>query len=311
MSNRSLSHSPLQEHWEKRSSVRSRPRILLQIDESQYCYPVSKQALCLHPKVQALGDDAQKFLLIQSFYKYTHDIALIETSVINQSILPVIKNALELPFTDEQKLALYTIMVDESYHAYVAYDAMKQLFELTQVAPLVLPKTIELELALQKTLVQMDNKYHDLFKLIAICIAENTLSFDIVSLIETEDTPVFFRQMLREHLSDEGRHSSFFSDLLRHIWSHLSDLMKNIISEALPGFLMDYLGTQLQQQFDTQTLLAMGLSQQDALEIIDDTYAYFKITRHHPMLKRILALLNNAGVFDSVVSPAFKETNWL
>ena len=47
--------------------------------------------------------------------------------------------------SDEQKINLYTIMVDEAYHAYVAFDAMLQIQAHTHITPLPLPNTIEVD----------------------------------------------------------------------------------------------------------------------------------------------------------------------
>lgn len=87
--------------------------------------------------------------MIQSLYKYSNDIASIETRVVNEIILKAISDNIEgTSLTDNQKLSLYTIMIDESYHAYVAFDAMMQIRKETNIKPLEFPKVIEIEKAI-------------------------------------------------------------------------------------------------------------------------------------------------------------------
>ncbi len=263
-----------------------------------YLYPLCKQPLIVHPKVAAFGDDAVSFILTQSFYKYTHDIALIETRFINQTILDVITGAIDLPFSEEQKINLYTVMVDEAYHAYVAYDAMQQIQNSLQIKPLKLPMQIEIEVATNHILQHLPERMHSLFKLIAVCIAENTLSQEIRWLLGDKATHPFFQQMLREHLLDEGRHSNIFIQLLSFIWSQLNETDRMSCFKLLPRFISQYLSTSIQQQFERQVLLSLSLDSEEIVQILSDIYGHFRLTFHHPMLQHILSAFKKAGIFQ-------------
>ena len=73
--------------WEHHASVKTKPRLIFQVNQAGDLFPRAKQLLSVHPRVTGLGEDAMNFLLTQSFYKYTHDIAHIETCLINTMIL--------------------------------------------------------------------------------------------------------------------------------------------------------------------------------------------------------------------------------
>lgn len=301
----------IQEKWEKRSTVRSRPRIMFNPEEKGYFFPVSHQPLAVHPKILEKGEDALSYLLIQSFYKYANDIATIETRVVNNAILSVVTDALPLTFNTEQKIDLYTIMVDEAYHAYVAYDVMTQIEKHTNISPLPLPKKIEIEKAITNIMEKLPSKYHGIFCLICVCIAENTLTKEIVMMTDQDETHPFFQKVLKDHLSDEGRHSGFFCKLLAHIWASLDLEYKQAIAKVLPKFLEQYLGVEVQIQFDYQVLTSIGFSNESANEILNDTYAGFKLTKQHPMLNNVLTQLTRSGVIDALTTPYFEEKNWL
>ena len=301
----------LQQKWEKTATVRTRPRIMFDNTVPGYLYPLSRQPLGIHPKVEALGTQALTYLLAQSLYKYSNDIAIIETRFVNQAILMVITDAVGIVFTAEQKMSLYTIMVDEAYHAYVAYDSMLQIQHHTGIRPLSFPKEIEIELAMRVSISKLPLEYHGVFRLIAVCLAENTLTKEMAGMLDQDETHPFIQQILQDHLSDESRHSGIFYHLLRYIWATISDDCKQHISTVLPEFITLYLGRVIQSEFEKCVLIEMGFSSNEADEILDDTYGHFKITRHHPMLKNMLNVLTKAGVVDEFVSPHLKENNWL
>lgn len=286
----------VQQIWEKKATVRNRPRITIDPEGLGSIYPINHQFLACHSKIVALEKNKIEFLLTQSFYKYTNDITLIETSMVNNTILKILRGELDLNFNNEQKLNLLTIMVDESYHAYVAYDAMLQIEQYTGIKPLPMPKTIELELALNQIFKKIEQKYHGLFQFIAICIAENTLSLDIVNLLHQKDTHPFFQNMLTNHLADEGRHSGIFLNLLTDLWSDTPTETKNVVLNILPEFISLYLGTKIQQKFEKKLLLSMGFNEDQSNEILTETYSPFKVTQQHPMMKNILNVLTKANV---------------
>lgn len=302
----------LQEKWEKRATVRSRPRLVFDNTETQgYFYPISHQPLAVHPAVRQKTDDKLQFLLTQSLYKYSNDIASIETRVVNQTILMALSDRLPILLNNEQKLALYTIMVDEAYHAYVAFDAMLQIEEKTGVIPLVLPETIEIEYAIEWAHQHLPQESHNVFDVIAVCLAENTLTKDIVMMTNKEETHPFFQKMIKDHLSDESRHSGVFFKLLTYIWQKLSTVHKKAIAEILPEFLERYLGLEVQKQFDLKILHTIGFSEQESVKIFDETYHGFSIGKQHPMLKNILFILERSGMIDEIISPALKAKDWL
>ncbi|CAM5695785.1 hypothetical protein SGLAM104S_09135 [Streptomyces glaucescens] len=66
------------ERWEARSSVRTRPRKTIDFTQSGFFFPEDKQPLLLAKEVRDLGRSAKDDILVQSFYKYLHDIVNLE-----------------------------------------------------------------------------------------------------------------------------------------------------------------------------------------------------------------------------------------
>ena len=302
----------LQEKWERRATVRSRPRIIYDKTATGYYYPISRAPLVIHPNIRSKGEEAIKYLLIQSLYKYSNDIASIETRVVNDVILKAISDKIHgINLNDEQKINLYTIMVDEAYHAYVAFDAILQIKEETSVVPLELPKTIEIEKAINYVKNRLDTKYHGVFEFICVCLAENTLTKEIVTMTDKEETHPYFQKIIKDHLIDETRHSGVFYKLLSHVWANLSQDYKYEIGKVLAEFIELYLGLEVQIEFDKQVLKSIGLKYREIEEAIRETYGTFKLTKDHPMLKNLLNILDKSKLLDEYSSNGFKQRNWL
>lgn len=301
----------LQARWEKRAAVRSRPRIVLSDAVDADFYPVSRAPIVLHPLVVAQGDSARRFVLIQSLYKYLNDIATIETEVVNNTILMAVSNGLSVALSTEQKLALYTIMVDESYHAYVAFDCMSQIEAHTKINALPLPKKIEIQNAITATKAELDPKYHATFDLICVCLAENTLTKEIVAMSDEKGTHPFFQKMLSDHLDDESRHSAIFFNLLGYLWSNLSDVAKEDIGAVLGAFIERYLRSDVQIEFDKKILTGIGLSSDEVSTVLTEVYGAFRLTKTHPMLKNILFLLDRSGVNERAALASLAQRGWM
>ena len=72
--------------WEREAGVRALPHRVIDKSHSGYLYPLFRQPLSIHPLVEKLGEESLEHLLTQSFYKYTNDISIIETRILNRSI---------------------------------------------------------------------------------------------------------------------------------------------------------------------------------------------------------------------------------
>lgn len=301
----------IQNKWESRAIVRSRPRLTFDKNDTGYFYPISKQPLCYHPLVEVLGEDAKIYILAQSLYKYSNDIAAIETRVVNDTVLDLLNNNQSVKFDAAKKIGAYTVMVDEAYHAYVAYDAMLQISEYTGIDSLSLPNKIEIEFAIEAVKNELDSQLHKDFELIAVCIAENTLTKEIVMMLDQNETHPFFQKMIKEHLADESRHSGYFLEVLEYFWTNLNSQSRESLKNVLVKFIELYLGLRVQKDFDQQILRHLGVSDKNISLIISDIYDGMVLNAQHPMLKNIIFLLTRAKVMDDSLKKQFENKGWM
>lgn len=286
------------ETWERRATVRSLPRLIYECDQRGYFFPRSHQPLLSHPLIMQLSEEDKHFLMTQSFYKYCNDISVIETRVVNNTSTLIASDLLPVTFSDDMRMAALTIVVDEAYHAYAAYDALRQIQSDTKILPLELPKTIEIQKSLNLVKSKLDEKYHTSMDLIAVCLAENTLTKEIIDMSDEEETHPFFQKLVSTHLKDEGRHSGFFFRVLKFYWDSVDDDYKSELSKVIPEFIINYLGVEVQKEYDAQILTYLGFDKNDIDLIFNDIYGGFVVGPEHPMVKNILLLLKRAGVLS-------------
>lgn len=288
--------------WDKVASVRSRPRRFIEDNNIEgYYYPIERQPLCIHPLVQARGEEVVKYILIQTAYKFMKDIAFVETEVINNTAQKIYSNRFSFRFPIELRMDILSVIVDEAYHAYVALDFMRQLEDKTGIKPLEKRNVTELSIAIEKFLPSLPADLHEIFELIAICIGENTLTKELFSMAAEPSINKIFHQVMADHMVDEGRHSSIFSLILKELWSTVDERTKNLIGEILPDFLVEYLKSDLTIAYNKKILESLEFSVADIEVILSETHIDTPIKNLrsvNPVMKNIIFIIERSGILD-------------
>lgn len=287
--------------WEDKSTVRNRSRRLLILDDRKYFFPAMEQPLCLHPLVQNLGEEAKKYILIQSGYLFMKNILSIETEVVTEIVNKIIQSKPKIQFPEGIRHSLLTVMIDETYHAYVANDFIQQLSIATGIHPIQTTQQSSLSRALLSTTQSLPSEYRILFEVIAVCIAENSITQELAQIKQDPEVNPFFNEINSDHIMDEARHAGIFNEVLTFLWRELSEEDKDIIGPLLPSFICEYLRPDMQVQNDRDILSQLNLSADEAEEILYDTHpAYDFKTLHlrNPIVRNTLNLLTRCGVLS-------------
>jgi P-aminobenzoate N-oxygenase AurF len=302
-----------QKHWEQFSTIRARPQRNLMACKNQSgdFYPLAKQAMCIHPEIIKLGEEVKHYLLIQSFYRYALDIIELETDIVNQSTMYIVNKKLPVNLNYESRRDALTIIIDEAYHAYVALDGLLQIENLTGIKPISFDYDMSITKAISLVKRSIPESMQIAFELIAVCIAENTNTQDILAMIREKELHEFFTNILCDHYADEARHSVFFERVMIEFWSKLTPEFQIEIGLKLPIFITEYLSNESQKEFDIKLLESLSIKQETIIQVINDTYGEQKITAHHPMLRNIMKLLDKSKVLlNPIIANKFSELNW-
>lgn len=293
----SFSHR-YKERWDRAATVRcaQRPAPEAATENGDY-FPELRQPLAIHPDVVALGAEARRFALVQSAYKYMNDVALTETEVVSRTAIAIANGRVAANLPMEFRQVALTVVVDESYHALVARDFIAAVEKATAIASLPLPSSTELSQAIDLAHGLLDPALHDDFDVMALCIAENTLTKEIVDLsCAGGDLAQSFARVLKEHLADEAMHAAFFQRVLAQHWQDLPASRRDALAAVLPDFLLRYLSIGTQRRFDAAILAALGVAPAAAEKIVEDLHGGFVLGPRHPMLRGIVSMFERAGI---------------
>ncbi|WLE59900.1 diiron oxygenase [Burkholderia plantarii] len=286
--------------WYAGATVRNAARIFVPKDIGrENTFPKSRQPLSAHPLVAALGQEAVSYVLAQSTYRYMYEIGLLETRFVIDCALKIINNEIGTGTAEADKREAITIVIDEGYHAYVALDFIIQMKQNSGIEPLAVPQTNGNLDAVRRGYELLPPRLHGTFQLLATCLAEHTLTKDLLSIGKEKEATVTFTQVMTDHVSDEGRHANYFARLTREYWRGVAPADQQRIGRFLPGYLKDYLAVDWQRGFDREVLAKLGLSAQQIETVIGDTNPGFReaATQYVDVtLANLVKLLDRMGV---------------
>lgn len=287
------------EDWERRATIRTRPRRLLE-DDDKLIFPLSRQPLVLSATFVEQCPECRDFVLLQTFYKFINDVVIFETEIVDKTARSIAKNRFSLPFPLACRYDAMSVVVDEDYHALVALDFLQQTVALSGVQPLELPGRIELSQALPAAQARVPAHLRDAVELIAVAIAENTVTHDVAAFAKDDSVKQSVRGLMADHLFDEGRHALFWTHLVRIYWQAASEEDRAGIACALPVFLEHYLTNELQKAFDLQLIEHLDVSPGTRHALRAEVQALaFPITPRHPLVGNITAFLGRSGLLQT------------
>jgi hypothetical protein len=298
--------------WSERALVRNKkPKPEFTRTNSEDFFPIGRQPLMSHPKVMDLSDEDHRTVLIQSCYKYMNDIAMTEMDPVIECAVRIANDGLSFRCPSLYQNIALTVVVDEGYHALVARDYMEAVEVATGIGPLPMPPGTDLRRAATEAKMFLPDRLHDGLDIIVVCIAENTLTREIVELLRASPDETPFGVVVREHLADEAQHCGYFLRLLRYYWSTLDDTDRDMLGERLVPFIRTYLSTRTEEAFARQILQRLGFSPDAEADIITGVYGSYELGAWHPMLLSITDLLTGSGVLAwPSVRQRFKESAW-
>ncbi|MBI6912182.1 diiron oxygenase [Pseudomonas sp. SIMBA_059] len=287
------------EDWERRATIRTRPRRLLENDE-KLIYPLCRQPLVLSETFLEHCPQWRDFVLAQSFYQFVNNVVIFETEIVDKTARSIAKNGFSLPFPAACRIDAMTVVIDEDYHALVALDFLQQAVHMTGIEPLELPRQIELSRALPAAQSCAPAHLHDAVELIAVAIAENTVTQDVAAFSKDDSVKRSIRGLMADHLADEGRHAQFWTQLVRLYWQGASPEDRDSIAEILPVFLAHYLTNELQKDFDLHLIEHLDIDVDTRMTLRHEIGAMdFPITRRHPLVGNIMSFLHHSGVLQT------------
>jgi hypothetical protein len=285
--------------WESRATIRTRPRRVLENDD-KLIYPLSRQPLVLGETFLRECPQLRDFALVQTLYKFINDVVIFETEIVDKTARNIAKNRFDVTFPFACRYDAMTVVVDEDYHALVAMDFMQQTVAMTGIAPIELPGEIELSRAIPAAVALAPQHLRGAVELICVAIAENTVTGDVAAFAKDDTIKQSIKGLMADHLLDEGRHSGFWSRMVRIYWHTASEGDRHCIAQILPVFIGHYLTNDIQRSFDLRLIDALPINDRVQQSLRDEASGVaFPINRHHPLVANIVQFFRSSSLLDS------------
>ena len=285
--------------WESRATIRTRPRRLLENDD-KLIYPLSRQPLVLSETFLRECPEQRDFALVQTLYKFINDVVIFETEIVDKTARSIAKNRFAMAFPFACRYDAMTVVVDEDYHALVAMDFMQQTIAMTGITPIELPDEIELSRAIPAAIALAPEHLRSAVELICVAIAENTVTGDVAAFAKDDTVKQSIKGLMADHLLDEGRHSGFWSRMVRIYWHTASENDRQRIAQILPVFISHYLTNDIQKAFDFHLIDALQINNATRQSLKNEMSGLaFPINRHHPLVANIVRFFRSSSLLDS------------
>ncbi|WP_263265135.1 diiron oxygenase [Pseudomonas sp. RIT-PI-S] len=294
-----LTYVSFAEQWERRATIRTRPRRQLEHDD-RLIYPLSRQPLAVSAVLQRECPEQRDFVLLQTLYKFINDIVIFETEIVDKTARSIAKGHFPVAFPLPCRYDAMTVVVDEDYHALVAMDFLQQTIASTGIQPIAMPEEIELSRAIPAAMEQAPTRLRAAIELICVSIAENTVTNDVAAFAKDDTVKPSIKGLMADHLADEGRHSAFWTDLTRLYWTSASEADRAAIAEQLPVFIEQYLTNDIQKRFDTQLIEALPVPPAVAEALKREIVGLaFPIGPQHPLVMNIIRFFRRSTLLDT------------
>ena len=283
--------------WESRSSVRTRPRKPIDFSLPGDFFPSDKQVLFLLPEICALEEVRQDILLL-SFHKYLNDIIQLETHWIYSACHSIMHKDMPVVYSDVIKRNVSTVIIDEYYHVYIAYDLLSQLREKFPDLPRLDSHFSDATHAMLTIKEALHEEYHDVFEILAVCIFETTLIRELVTYFDSKFIHPTIKYYINDHMNDEAKHYGFFYELLRYTWGSMPEDYRQAIGSKLGEFVTLYLNIKGDIAYNTQILAWVLGDHEKAKSLVEKLYQGFVISPSLPIVRNVLKVLTQSGVLS-------------
>jgi len=256
--------------WYEKSTVRSQPRRMLSAGKpAPHFFSPDLVPVARHSLVRALPPAQFRNLLVQHLYRYLDFTARLEHVVVNRTVLGIAHDTLGLRLPEPMRLDAFKIYCDEAYHALFSADLIIQVRDATGVRP-ALPREPFFLHRLAAVRQDADERTRPLVDLMFVIISETLISATLAEVPDDPEVAGAVREVLRDHLGDEGRHHRYFALFLRQLWGQLDAGDRRAAALLVPALVDCFLRPD--EAAVHGDLRATGLSPADCEQVVAEVF---------------------------------------
>jgi hypothetical protein len=255
--------------WDSRASVRSSthdyqlPDDVQQQLQSRYWFPPAFLPYLAHPAIQAAGREVLHRLSANHLVHFLDYTTLLEHRIVNRAVEVIVHRELPIYIPLPMKHAALQLYTDEGYHALFSNRLAEQIAALYGMTGRpVVPKRIT---RMNAMIARTPEKNRPLAWFLLGFVSETIIARELLDICR--DTLVSsVNDMLRDHLTDEARHSRYFAEAFHYFWLSMNSRQRTFVSRTL----LEIIGIffEVDERWLQQSMRGAGIADSDVMEIV-------------------------------------------
>jgi len=255
--------------WDNRASVRAShhdyqlPDDLQHQLETRHWFPPTMLPYLSHPAIEAAGRAVIHRLTANHLVHFLDYTTLLEHRIVNRAVETIIHGELPTFVPSRMKTAALQLYTDEGYHALFSNSLAEQIAEIYDMTERpAMPLRITRFNAL---MARTPEQHRALAWFLLGFVSETIIARELLdlcrdSLVSSVD------DMLRDHLSDEARHSRYFIEVFHYLWLTLNSRQRIFAARTL----LDIIGLffEIDERWLQQNLRGAGIADETVAQVV-------------------------------------------
>ncbi|WP_285419137.1 diiron oxygenase [Pseudomonas sp. efr-133-TYG-5] len=255
--------------WNRRAAVRTSnhdyrlPEDLLQQLQTRHWFPPAFLPYLAHPAIAAAGREVQHRLSANHLVHFLDYTTLLEHRIVNRAVEVIVHGELPARVMPQMKTAALQLYTDEGYHALFSCLLAEQVASFYGITGRPrMPRRIT---RLNALIARTGEEHRALAWFVVGFVSETIIARELLEVCR-DGLVCSVSDMLRDHLSDEARHSRYFAAVFRYLWQRLDSRRQTFVA----GALLEIIGIffEVDEQWLQQSLREAGIADRDVADIV-------------------------------------------
>ncbi|MBX8625357.1 MULTISPECIES: diiron oxygenase [Pseudomonas] len=285
--------------WNTRATVRTSPHEYRLPDnvqeqlETRYWFPPTFLPYLAHPAIEAAGRSMLHRLTAGHLVHFLDYTTLLEHRIVNRAVETIVHGELPVAVPASMKTAALQLYTDEGYHALFSSQVAEQIASLYAIAgrPVMPRRITRMNLLIART----GQEQRPLACFLLGFVSETIIARELLDVCR-DSLVSGVNDMLRDHLTDEARHSRYFTEVFHYLWLHLNPRQRTFTATTLLDILEIFFD--VDEHWLQESLRGAGIANTTVREILGTmTTAQARRQRARAGSLATLSALKKAGFF--------------
>jgi hypothetical protein len=262
--------------------------------QKHHWFPPAFLPYLSHPSIEAAGQSVIHRLSANHLVYFLDYTTLLEHRIVNRSVETIVHGELAVNIPQRMKTAALQLYTDEGFHALFSNSLAEQIahhYGITQRP--VMPQRIT---RLNTLLAQTPDRHQALAWFLVGFVSETIIARELLDVCR-ESLVSCVQEMLRDHLTDEARHSRYFSEVFHYLWLTLNSSQRTFAARLLVEIILAFF--EVDERWLKESLHSANLDAACITDILDElTGSQSIVQRARSGAGATLQALHNAGFFD-------------